>query len=100
MHSTSFYNRLNFVKADVTNDNTTISKADEGEFKCSANSSQQCTYTWYSANGTILSTAESLKPTRNGQYLCKANCSIGGQTCLVSARNINVSVETTTGGIV
>lgn len=79
-------------------DNKTISKTDEDEFRCSANSSHQCTYTWYSVDGTIASTSEILKPTKNGQYLCQATCNMRGQTCIVIAKNLNVSVETTNGG--
>lgn len=92
-------NRFHFVKTDVVSDNTIISKSDKDEFKCSANSTQQCSYTWYS-DETIVSTSENWKPTRSGQYLCKAKCDIRGQTCLVTARNLNVSVESTTGGMV
>lgn len=98
MQSTSFYNRLPFVKTDAMSDNRTILKTDLDEVRCSANSSLQCAYTWYS-DGRTVSSSELLKPTSNGQYLCNANCSIRSRTCLVTARNLNVSVDTTTEGM-
>lgn len=101
MQSTVFFNRLqlHFVKSDAKNNNTTISKTSEEEFRCSANSSQYCSYTWYS-DGKNISESESLKANRSGLHVCKANCRMRGLTCLVTAGSFNVSGATTPEGMV
>jgi hypothetical protein len=83
----------------VKSDNTTISVNSRDEFRCSVNSNQECSYTWYSGEKNV-SASESLKPSGSGQYLCKAKCNIRGQICIVAASSLNVSFETASEGLI